>query len=189
MTPEQIAQLPANAQKALRYLGDFGATQEATARQLGVEPAYISQLMAGEEFASEVAARRFAKQASYADLDNGYDEIEEELMKKMKVATKMLVRPGDIINALTKVNGLKRRATIAQELATGQQAQVVLNMPVKLVQKFQTNINNQVIAVENKSLTTISPTQLLSKVGVDPNDTHKQITAVDSAEVATAATE
>lgn len=178
MTPEQLAGLPATAQKALRYLGDFGATQEATARQLGVDASYISQLMAGKDFADEVASRRFAKQAGYADLDNGYDEIEAELMGKMKVATKMLVRPGDIVSALVKVNGLKRRATIAQELQSGQQQQVVLNMPVKLVQKFQTNINNQVIAVENKSLTTISPTQLLQKVGVNPNDVNKQITAV-----------
>lgn len=160
--------------RALELLG-AGVSQEATASALGVTASYISQLMAEEEFAKQVAEMRFTQLHAHTKRDNKYDGIEDKLLDRMEQSLPLMIKPNEILRALQVVNAAKRRGSQAQELPVGQHAQVVLNMPVKLVQKFVTNIQNQVIAVEGKDLITIPPQELLKKVGVHEN---KQLTAV-----------
>lgn len=163
--------------RALELLG-AGVSQEATASALGVSASYISQLMAEEEFAKAVAELRFTQLNNHTKRDNKYDAIEDKLLTRMEQSLPLMIKPNEILRAIQVVNAAKRRGSQAQELPVGQHAQVVLSMPVKLVQKFTTNIMNQVISVEDKELITISPQQLLKRVGV--SDEVKQLAEADS---------
>lgn len=151
--------------RALELLG-AGVSQEATASALGVTASYISQLMADAEFARQVAEMRFKQLHAHTKRDNKYDALEDKLLDRMEQSLPMMLKPNEILRAMQVVNAAKRRGSQAQELPVGQHAQVVLNMPVKLVQKFATNILNQVITVEGKDLITIPPQELLKKLGV-----------------------
>lgn len=163
--------------RALELLG-AGVSQEAVASALGVTAGYISQLMADGEFAKQVAEKRFEQLHQHTKRDNKYDAIEDRLLERMEQSLPLMIKPNEILRAIQVVNAAKRRGSQAQELPVGQHAQVVLNMPIKLVQKFATNILNQVIAVEGKDLITIPPQELLKKVGA--TDERKQLTATAS---------
>lgn len=152
--------------RVMELLG-AGVSQEATASALGVSASYISQLMADEQFSKGVAELRFKQLQAHTVRDNRYDELEDKLLTRMEQSLPMMIKPNEILRAMQVVNAAKRRGSHAVELPTGQHQQVVLNMPVKLVQKFTTNINNQVIAVEGQDLITVSPQQLLQKIGVN----------------------
>lgn len=160
--------------RALELLG-AGVSQEAVASALGVTASYVSQLMADKDFALKVAEMRFEQLHQHTVRDNKYDTIEDKLLIRMEQALPLMIKPNEILRAIQVVNAAKRRGSQAQELPVGQHAQVVLNMPIKLVQKFTTNILNQVIAVEGRDLITIPPQELLKKVGV--TDDRNQLTA------------
>jgi transcriptional regulator with XRE-family HTH domain len=159
----------------LELLG-AGVSQEAVASALGVTASYISQLMADKDFAQQVADKRFTQLHQHTVRDNKYDTIEDRLLERMEQSLPMMIKPNEILRAIQVVNAAKRRGSQAQELPVGQHAQVVLNIPIKLVQKFTTNILNQVITVEGKDLITMPPQTLLKKVGA--TDERQQLTAV-----------
>lgn len=167
-------------ERAISLLGDAGATQEQVALALGVEPSYISQLMGQPEFASEVANRRFTAMQKHSARDSNYDELEDAMIERFKQVMPMIIKPNEVLRAMKELNAMKRRAAPTLEQPVGAAASVVLNMPVKLVQTFQTNINNQVISVRGQDLVTISPEQLLKKAGVKDDTEQKLIEGANS---------
>lgn len=170
--------------KAVELLG-AGVSQEATAAALGVSPSYISQLMTEAEFSKQVVELRFKQLQHHTQRDNKYDTIEDKLLTKMEQSVPLMLRPSEILRALQVVNAAKRRGTQAQELPAGQHAQVVLNMPVRLVQHFTTNILNQVTEVEGEAMITIQPQQLLKQIGAT-DATTQTITATQQQQHTTA---
>lgn len=167
-------------ERAMELLG-AGVSQEAVAAALGCTASYISQLMADGEFAKAVATLRFQQLQLHTARDGKYDTLEDKLLERMENVLPLMLKPNDILRGIQVVNAAKRRGSAAQELPVGQHAQVVLQMPVKLVQQFITNVQNQVIAVAGQELVTASPQQLLRSVGApDERSEQKQIAAVES---------
>lgn len=151
-------------ERILEMLGN-GVPQVAVAAALGVSESYISQLMGDPEFAEEVALRRFQQLQAHTARDSKYDSIEDKLLEKLEHALPQLMKPGEITGVLKVINAAKRRGVVQQELPVGQSQTVVLNIPQVLVNKFSTNIQQQVIEVAGKPLLTIPAEQLLKKVG------------------------
>lgn len=152
------------AEKALVLLGQGVSIQQA-ALAIGVTEGYISQLMAQEEFANEVATLRFNNLQEHNTRDKAYDELEDALLTKMKDSIPLLMKPMEIRATLKTINEAKRRGTSAPShlLEKHQIVQVVL--PAIIQQHFTANVNglNQVVSVGEKDITTLQSASLLSK--------------------------
>ena len=131
--------------RALSLLGS-GVSTEQTAAALGVTPSAISQLLADQEFADQVAHLRYENLQSHNRRDDKYNDLEDDLLKKLKENLSLIMRPEQIMRALAMVNNAKRRGQSAPEQVSESATILTLVLPTQIVQKFETNANNQVIS-------------------------------------------
>lgn len=150
-------------EKALDLLGK-GIANEIVASALGVTPARITQLLADENFAAEVQKRRFLNLQKNTMRDNVYDEIEDELLKKLKKSLGLIIKPDTLLKAITVINQAKRRGNTNTAAITDKTDIVQIAMPQIIKQKFVTNVNNQVIQVGERELTTMDADTLQTKL-------------------------
>jgi hypothetical protein len=174
--------------RALNLLGT-GIAPEQVAAALGLSPSRISQLLSDAEFAEKVATLRYENLSKHNARDASYDALEDDLLERMKNCLPMMYKPNEILNAIRIINAAKRRGQSAPESITQQHTHITLTMPVSIVQKFQTNINNQVVAVSGQELLTIQSSELLKQVvpkkpeeltNVQPTQTTKGLTRGNS---------
>jgi hypothetical protein len=151
--------------RALTLLGS-GVSPEQAALALGISVSRISQLLSTEEFARQVAELRFQNLQKHNEIDASYDSIEETLIAKMKELLPMMYRPMEILKAISVINAAKRRGQSAPAALHAQQTVITLNMPTQIIQKFTTNIHNQVIQAGSQELLTIQSGNLLKKAEV-----------------------
>lgn len=150
--------------KILEMLGN-GLSPEVAASALGVSPSYISQLVSTEEFARQVAERRFSNLQAATTRDRRYDTLEDTLADRLEDLIPMMFKPMEIIRALSTINGLKRRGASAPENTVINQTIVQLTLPAAITSKFVTNTANQVVVAGEQELITIKSTQLSAKLG------------------------
>lgn len=141
-------------QRALSLLGG-GYSPEVVASSLGVTTSRISQLLADENFAKQVIDLKFQNLQKHNIADASYDEMEDKLQKRFSESLPMLHRPMEILKAMKEINAMKRRGVSSPEAITHQNQVVNLYMPVKITNKYITNINNQVVKVGEKELLTV----------------------------------
>lgn len=153
-------------ERALSLLGD-GVDPETVASALGVTPGRVSQLLADEEFAGQVATLRYENLSKHNKRDSAYDTLEDRLRAKLEKNLALIMRPEMIIKALQIVNNLKRRGQSAPNQVVNQQSIVSLTLPTKIVQKFTTNTYNQVVIAGGQSLETMQSGTLLKKLESD----------------------
>lgn len=153
--------------RALQLLGS-GVNQEAVASALGVSPSYISQLLADENFAKQVTQIRFETLSKHSARDAGYDDIEDLLQQKLKKSLALIIKPRDILDAIKTINGAKRRGHDNPDNLTDHNNLVQITMPVQIIQKFTTNVNNQVIKAGEQELLTMPSGELLKKAESKP---------------------
>lgn len=153
-------------EQALELLG-LNLSNEQVASSLGCHPTYITQLMADEAFAKEVTQRRMSSLQEQNKRDNEIDHIEDSLIRKLKEAVEnnMIYKPADLLRAFAVVNKASRRGVQAATQPITQQTIVALNMPVKIVQKYQKTPNGEVIEVGGQTLVTMSSATLLGELG------------------------
>lgn len=149
--------------KALSLLGS-GIQAEQVASALGVSPSRIAQLLAQKTFADKVAALRYKALQSHNKRDTEYDNLEDKLMQKLNSSLPMLIKPGDILNAIKIVNGAKRRGQSGPSQVTNQQVVVNISLPNVVAQKFTTDMNNQVVRAGSQELLTMPSGNLLKRV-------------------------
>ena len=137
------------------------------ASALGITESAISQLLSREEFAEKVALRKYEVLANHSLRDNKYDDIEDDVLEKLKHSLAMIFEPMKLLKVLQVVNTAKRRGMAAPEAAINKQPTLTLNVPTILLTHFSTqnNIYNQVLEVNdpsnpNKSLVTIQSSAL-----------------------------
>ncbi len=162
--------------RALSLLGS-GASPESVATALGVTASRISQLLSNEAFAEQVAALRYKNLQQYNERDESYNNIEDALITKLRASLPLLMRPRDILGAIKVINGATRRGQAAPEQVTDRANIVTLLMPTQIVNKFTTNITNQVVSAGEQDLTTMQSGTLLTMT----EDTKKE----DKVETAT----
>lgn len=161
--------------RALKLLGT-GLTPTVVASALGVADSYISQLMADTEFAAKVVELRYASLESQSGRDAKYDELEDKLLEKLTDVIAYMVKPREILDALTKINAAKRRGQTSVDTVGTVSKIVNLTIPTIIQQNFQVSSDNQIVSVGGQELTTISPkgfqkllTRETAKGGINEN--------------------
>lgn len=150
-------------EKALKLLG-AGIQQEAVAAALGVSPGRITQLLANEEFADEVAKLRYAALQEHTVRDGKYNSLEDQLLTKLEASLPLLMRPESILKALSVVNGAKRRGLDTPQATTSMTTIVNLTLPTNVIDKFVVNSDNQVTRAGTQTLHTMSSGNLMKQL-------------------------
>lgn len=152
--------------RAMQLLG-AGVSTEAVAAALGVTPSAISQMLANETFADQVAQLRYNQLQQHNERDAKYDSVEDRLLAKLEGAIPLMMKPGDILGAIRIINGAKRRGQVAPEQVSNTAQIVSLVLPTAVINKVvnvETNIHNQVVSVGEQSLQTIQSSTLIKQV-------------------------
>lgn len=150
-------------ERALHLLGT-GISPEIVASACGVSVSRISQLLSDPEFTSQVADLRFQALEKHNLTDSRYDSLEDKLLDKLQDCLPFIsMDPMKLLKAIQVINGAKRRGISSPDQVANQGTVVQLVMPQILMQKFTTNINNQVIHAGDQELTTIQSSALLNE--------------------------
>lgn len=154
--------------RALTLLGQ-GISPEVVASAVGVSISRISQLVSDPDFAAKVAELRFENLAKHNERDSRYDTLEDKLLQKMEDLLPLMMRPMEVLKAISVINAAKRRGSSAPESIIQKQTVVPLMMPTQIIQHFTTNINNQVIKAGEQDLVTIQSARMtkLLETGVE----------------------
>lgn len=140
----------------LKLLSD-GHSQEVVASTLGITASAISQHLSKDWFKSELAARKSVKLEKYAKLDDAYDRLEDRLLGKLEASIPFLTKPGEISAILSKVNAAKRRLGDSSKVQNTPVTQIInITLPTSVVHKFSRTRDGHVVAVDDKSLVTIT---------------------------------
>lgn len=157
MNPETSTPAPVvsvTESRALKLLGD-GIAPFTVAASLGISQGRISQLLSDEVFAAQVAELRYKNLAKHNERDDLYDNMESDLIEKLKDCLPLMHRPMEILKAIQVINGAKRRGASTPEAFTEKQSIVQLVVPIQIINKFQTNLQGQVVTVGEQNLLTI----------------------------------
>jgi len=148
--------------RALHLLGT-GIAPEIVANACGVSVSRISQLLSNPEFTAKVAELRFQAIEKHNVIDSKYDAMEDKLLGSLQDCLPLIaMEPLKLLRAISVINAAKRRGVSAPEQLHAQNTVIQLIMPKVLMQKFTTNINNQVIHAGDQTLETI-PSQVLAR--------------------------
>lgn len=151
-----VRKFSSTEENILKLLSD-GHSQDVVASTLGVSPGAISQHLSKDWFKSELAARKSIKLDKYSKLDDAYDRLEDKLLTKLEASTVFLQKPGEIAAILAKVNGAKRRLGDASKVQNTPVTQIIqITLPTSIVHKFSRTRDGHVVAVDEKSLVTIT---------------------------------
>lgn len=146
-----MAQLTQMEERAIAMLGS-GIPQNQVALALGVTESAVSQWMSIEEFAAQVADKKFQTLNRNTQIDDKYLELEEKLQQKLEKVLPLLAKPRDVVMALTAINNTKRRGAQVIDSGAGKSSQVVnLTLPISIVQQYISNSNNQIVEVKDGS--------------------------------------
>lgn len=147
-------------ERALTLLGQ-GIPPSAVAAALGVDPSAISQLMSDSDFSEKVTEAKFTTLSKYNEHDSSIDSLESKILEKMKETLPYMTKPLELLKSFQILNMAKRKGHSAPESVTTKQTIVNLILPEITLQKFQSNIHNQVVQVGERSLLTMPSRQLL----------------------------
>lgn len=142
-------------EKALVLLGR-GFSTSIVASALGVTDSAISQLLADSDFADKVKAMKFANLEEVAELDSTYNEIETNLLSKLKNLVPLINKPREVLSAINVINGAKRRGTPMAESGMANAQVVNITLPQVIHHTYITNGNNQVTEILNEQGETTS---------------------------------
>lgn len=155
---------------ALRILNFMGAgmKSEQAAEACGVDPSYVSQLWADESFKEQVEELRLKGTSDKVEVDLTYDRIEKTSVKRLEMMVAAMTDPMKLIAIAKFANEAKRKAPFnpaANDDGTGART-VKLVMPLAITNntQFVLNPNREVVAVEGRDLTTMTPKMLEAKL-------------------------
>lgn len=150
--------------RALTLLG-HGIDPKLVASAVGVSVSRISQLVSDPVFADKVSDLRYKYLSRHNERDNAYDEIESELIERMKGLLPMMYKPMEVLKAIAVINGAARRGASSPESILGQKEVVSLTMPAVIINQFTkndltVNINNQVVRAGDQELVTVQSVRM-----------------------------
>lgn len=172
--------------RILKLLGS-GLGGEVVSATVGCDPSYISQLMSDEDFRQQVLAMRLESLTADTQRDRAIDEIEDNLLTKLKAGLDFLIQPKDILRAYAIVNVAKRRGAKASDTTIVNNNIVNLILPRQVVQRYTMSRTGEVIEVEGKPLVTIPAHKLLAERKQREEDAKSSKGSNDSRSTASAA--
>lgn len=148
-----------SAERIKTLLGQ-GLGVDVVAAAIGVSPSLISQHLSDPVFSAQVAELRYSSLAKHNDRDTRYDEMEDALQEKLKDLIPYMMKPLEVLRAITVINSAKRRGISTPEQITGQQDVVKLTLPTQIINNFtqnniEVNVHNQVIRAGDQTLVTV----------------------------------
>lgn len=153
-TPNSTSANSSVESRALTLLGQSIPPSQVAAA-LGVSEARISQLVSDPEFSAKVFELRYQSLIKHNARDATYDTIEDKLAKKLSDLLPLMMRPMEVLKAISVINSVKRRGLNSSDQLVATKQVVTLNISPTLVQHFTTNVNNQIVSVSGKDLTTV----------------------------------
>jgi hypothetical protein len=149
----------------LQSLLGSGVSPSAAAAAVGCDPSYVSQLLADEQFAMEVSKLRVNRLEEATQRDRKWDSLEDKLLAKLEDLLPFMVRPMEVVKALSMVNAAKRRgATASDQQAAQVNNVVVLQLPATIKQHYVVNDRHEVVEVAGRPLVTIDGQKLLQNL-------------------------
>lgn len=134
----------------------------AISRAMGCDPSYISQLMADENFSSEVQAARVVNLTDATNRDRKLSAIEDLAIERLEATIGFVTRPMEAAKILHMVNNTKRRgAELNGAQAQGSAPTVILNLPAAARVTFTLNESSQIVDVEGRSMAPLPNAKLL----------------------------
>lgn len=156
--------LTATHQKILDLLGS-GLPEGTVASAVGCTPAYISQLLSEPEFRSQVLEKRVVALQAQSKRDGRYDALEDRLLERLEEILPFMSRSAEVTRAMQVVNAAKRRgSSIDQPAQLENTRQVILNMPVSVINQFALSASREVIEVNGKPMVSATSQQLKNMV-------------------------
>lgn len=152
--PAELVRWSSTEQRAIKLLA-AGLQNSQAAAALGVTESRVSQMLAEENFAAEVAAAKFLAMEKRTTRDAAYDELEDTLLEKVKLASQFESRLPVLVKALQIINAARRSMTSGPAAGNLQQTVVNITIPQVAASMFTTNSNNQVISAGEQQLLTI----------------------------------
>lgn len=159
----------------LSLLSD-GHSQETVATTLGITPSQISQYLSKGDFREELAKRKSKKLEKYKKLDEGYDELEQSVLDRLRASIGFVTKPIELTAILSRLNAAKRRmsdGSVSSNVPV--QSIVTIVLPATLVHKFTKTAEGHMVAIDNQSLVTM-PSGHLAKIASTPVEEAKLIT-------------
>lgn len=153
-----------------------GLGPETVASAVGCDVSYISQLLADEDFAAEVATRRTVSLTANSRRDLSLNAIEDNLIAQLADVVKegAFYKPRDILQAMAVVNRAVRRGAPVTNAGAVVNTVIQLQLPTTVIQKFVTSRTNEVIEVDGATMVTMPAHQLLrnlaARAAVDDGD-------------------
>lgn len=160
---KNITSYTGTEERILNLLG-AGIIPEQVASAVGVSPSYISQLLSTDEFSAAVSELRYKSLQKHNERDSNLDSLEDKILEKMHQTLPLVMRPMELTRMLQVVNAAKRRGTSTPDSVLQKQEVVTLSLPPVIINKFTTNIQNQVVQTGNQELVTMQSGTLLEKL-------------------------
>lgn len=144
----------------------LGLSNTEVALAVGVEPSYITQLMADDEFAAEVTTKRAAALTANSRRDASIDTIEDKLLNKLEeiVDNQQLYKPMEVLRAASVVNQMKRRGVQASSGSTVINNIVNLTLPAAVKRQYTLNNQSEVVDTDGQTLVTMPTSTLLKEL-------------------------
>jgi len=149
--------------RALELLGT-GMAVGIVASAVGVDHSYISQLLANEEFAKEVAELRFKNLQSHTLRDERYNQLEDYFVERIDEIKECITRPADIFRAAMLLNKAQRRGQVDPSLGQEFKAVVKLSIPQVIQAQFQVDASGIIISVGTQEMLTMPSNVLLKEI-------------------------
>ncbi len=149
------------AEKLISYLA-AGCSNTEAASALGIEISRVTQFMSDPAFVEALSQKKVGASMKYIERDTSWDSAEDKLLDKLHSSIPLMHKPQDILRALQIVNGAKRRASTAPDMAVKTNNVVQLILPSTISNKFIRNAQNQVVQTGEQSLLTIQTGSLAS---------------------------
>ena len=163
-------------QDQIKNLLSAGCKPAQVAAAVGCEDSYVSQLMQDQEFSQEVVAARILALTSQSERDKKYDSLEDQILDKLQSQLHMIMNPDRLVRMLTVVNNAKRRGAGAEEGQFAPISNVInLTLPTLIVNKYQTNGQNEVVEVNGQGLVGMPAQALIDKLRLGSQITAAQI--------------
>jgi hypothetical protein len=150
-------------EKIVEMLG-AGVTPTQVALACGVSDSYISQLLADENIATEVAEKRTVRAAAFVESDASLDSDEE--IARSAVRRNLdhgFLKPMETLRHFQVLNAARRKSDSHAGAQVPTSTVVQLNLPAAAAVQFRLTVDRQVIEVDGRSMTTM-PAQRVTKM-------------------------
>lgn len=137
-----------------------GANQREAAAACGVTEGFVSQLMAEEDFKAQLKKKFEEATLRAIEIDQNYEEIEHKATEQLRKLIPLLHSPAELLKVALGANSAKRKLAPAvgkpPEDGNGAGRVLKIILPQVIVNNYVVNPNNEVVAVGERTLTTLN---------------------------------